>query len=791
MEKKPERTITFLDGAMGTMLQKQGLQTGEKPELLCFTHEDLIEQIHRQYLAAGSQIIYTNTFGANARKLEGSGYGVSQVVCKAVQIARRACAGTGARVALDVGPIGELLEPVGTLTFDEAYSLFEEIVTAGERAGADLVVFETMADLYEVKAAVLAAKERTKLPIFVTMTFEENGRTFTGCCVESMACTLEGLGVDAVGINCSLGPKEIFPLAQRLRCNTSLPMIIKANAGMPSPEDASYDISPREFAEYMREYGKLGVAFLGGCCGTTPEYIAELVRALSGVVCEAHTAPLCSMVCTPSCAVAINEVRVIGERLNPTGRKQMQQALLNQNYPYILNLALKQAEAGADILDLNVGFPGVDEAALMPELVKRIQSVVTTPLQLDSSNPEALEAGLRVYNGKAIVNSVNGEQKVLDTILPLVKKYGAAVIGLTLDQSGIPQTAEERFQIAERILHEARRYGIPSRDVLIDCLTLTVSAQQDQARETLKAVRMVRERLGLHTVLGVSNISFGLPNRELITGSFLTQALEEGLDLPIINPNQSAVMDAIAAFKVLHGEDQNSVRYIERFAQISGKPDRTQEKPAHVVDLPEAIEKGLREEARVLTRACLKDRDELAVIQELLIPALDRVGDRYEKNEIFLPQLMNAAAAACEAFDVIKQRISAKGMPEISKGKIIMATVWGDIHDIGKNIVRTVLENYGYQVIDLGKNVPPLTVVETAQREQVPLVGLSALMTTTLESMRQTIEALRNSGHNCKIMVGGAVLTPEYAQKIGADYYAKDAKQAVDIAKLVFGQENA
>lgn len=791
-----KKDFIFLDGAMGTMLQASGLKLGERPEVLCITEPETIIDIHKQYINAGSDIVYANTFGGNAHKLEGTGHSVDEVITAAVKVAKKACEGTEALAALDIGPIGELLEPSGTLKFEEAYEIFKEMLVSGEKAGADLVVFETMTDLYEVKAAVLAAKENTKLPIFVTMTFEENGRTFTGCTVESMACVLEGLGVDAVGINCSLGPKEIFPLAKRLTEATNLPVVIKANAGLPDPLTNEYDITPELFGEYMKMYSEIGINIAGGCCGTNPDFIKETVKAMPLAKGKRKIVNSVSKLCSPQKMVEITGIRPIGERINPTGKKRFQQALRECDLNYIAERAIEQTDAGAEILDVNVGLPGIDEAETMVKVVKTLQSVTNLPLQIDSSDPKAIEAGLRVFNGKAIVNSVNGEQEVMDKILPIVKKYGASVVGLAMDSNGIPKTAEARIEIAERILKNALSYGIKKEDVFIDCLTLTVSAQQEQAKETLKAVRYVKEQMGLHTVLGVSNISFGLPAREFITCSFLVQAMANGLDLPIINPNQQAVMDAIYSFRVLSGEDKDSVDYIEKFAnrtmtqsepvQAGAGTGKKDEKQGDL-DIAYAVSKGLKEEAAKITEELLKTKTEMEIINELLIPALDRVGERYEKQEIFLPQLINSASASCEAFEVLKKSILKKGTGSVSKGKIILATVKGDIHDIGKNIVKVILENYGYQVIDLGRDVAIEAVVETAKKEDVKLVGLSALMTTTLKSMSDTIDALRNSGHECKIVVGGAVLTPEYAKQIGADCYAKDAKQTVDFAKEVLG----
>lgn len=781
------RNFLFLDGGMGTQLLAAGLQLGQRPELLCFTDPEIVANIHRRYIQAGSDVIYTNTFGANAHKLAGTGYTVEQVVTQAVAVAKKAAEGTAAKVALDIGPIGELLEPLGTLSFEDAYDLFQEMVLAGAAAGADLVVYETMTDLGEVRAAVLAAKENCDLPVYVTMTFEENRRTFTGCTIPAMALTLEGLGVDAMGVNCSLGPKEILPLIREMAEWTDLPLIVKPNAGLPDPETNEYHITPEEFAREMEDFAELGVEILGGCCGTTPDFIRCLTRRLTGKIPALRGRKARHGVCCASKAVETNGVRVIGERINPTGKKRFQQALREHDLNYILNQGIEQQEAGADILDVNVGLPGLDEPQMMVDVVKSLQAMVPLPLQIDSSDPRAIEAGLRHYHGKAIVNSVNGKQEVLDSVLPIVKKYGAAVVGLAMDEKGIPQSAEKRMEIARRILNAALANGIPKEDVFIDCLTLTVSAQQAQAKETLSAVRQVKEELGLHNVLGVSNISFGLPDRIRITENFLVQAMQCGLDLPIINPNQKQIMDAVATFKVLSGEDLDANRYIERFASAAPAAPSPAAAPTGGMDITTAIAKGLKDECRRLTVELLQTKSELEIINELLIPALDQVGERYERQEIFLPQLINSANASCEAFEVIKESILNRGGESVSKGKIVIATVEGDIHDIGKNIVKVILENYGYQVIDLGRDVPVQKVVDAAIEHDAHLVGLSALMTTTVESMRKTIAALHHSGHPCQIMVGGAVLTPEYAREIGADYYAKDARESAEIAKKVLG----
>ena len=779
--------LIILDGGMGTQLQAAGLPMGQAPELWNVTEPEKVTAVHRRYVEAGSKVLYTNTFGVNRLKTARIGHSVRELVEGGVRCARAAAGTEAVRVALDIGPLGQILEPLGTLKFEEAYDIFREIVEAGRDAGADLIVIETMSDLYEVKAAVLAAKENSTLPVWVTMTFEAGGRTFVGTTVSAMGLTLSGLGVDAMGFNCSLGPKELLPMIRELRRWTDKPLILKPNAGLPDPATGEYRITPEEFAAELETAPEDGVQMLGGCCGTTPDFIRVLNAAMQGARMPSPRPERRSGVCSASQTAAFGPVRVIGERINPTGKKRFQQALRENDIDYIVARGIEQQDAGADLLDVNVGLPGINEPEMMTRVVKALQAVVDLPLQIDSSDPAAIEAGLRAVNGKAIVNSVNGKAEVLRSILPICRKYGAAVVGLCMDENGIPQTWQERVAIAKRILDAALAAGIPKEDVLIDCLTLTVSAQQEQAAETLKALRVVREELGLHTVLGVSNISFGLPARENITVSFLTQALYAGLDLPILNPNQTAVMDAVASFRVLSGEDRDSEAYIRRFAAAESESKKTTPAPGKDMNLADCILRGLKAETAAITRRELETRSEMDVINQLLIPALDRVGELYEKQEIFLPQLINAANAACGGFDVIKERIAKSGADSVSKGKIVLATVFGDIHDIGKNIVRVVLENYGYTVIDLGRDVPAETIVETVIREDVKLVGLSALMTTTVKSMADTIAAIRKSGHDCKIMVGGAVLTPDYAAEIGADYYAKDAKQSADIARMVLG----
>lgn len=792
--------IIMLDGGMGTMLQAAGVPMGKVPEALNVTHAEAVIDIHRQYIEAGADIIYANTFSANRYKLSYSDHSVEELVTAGIVNAKKAAADSGrdVAVALDVGPIGELMEPNGSLKFEEAYDMFKEMMTVGAEAGADLIVIETSTDLLEMKAAVLAAKENTSLPVFSTMTFEKNGRTFTGVTVEAAALTLTGLGVDAIGINCSLGPNDIYPLAQRLVEWTPLPVIIKANAGLPNLNSGGYDISAEQFAEQMDQFMDLGVRMIGGCCGTTPEYIREMKKMLSRREAEGRKAARPAFVpraavCSSTQVVEIDGVRVIGERINPTGKKLFKEALLNHNIGYILTQGISQVEAGAHILDVNVGLPKIDEAGLMVEVIKELQGVVDVPLQIDSSHAGVIESGLRIYNGKPIVNSVNGETAVMEKIFPLVKKYGAAVVGLTLDENGIPLLAEERYAVAERIVRKAESYGIPKEDVYIDCLTLTASAQQKEVVETLKAMRLVKERLGVKTVLGVSNISFGLPKRELVNVAFLTLAMAHGLDLPIINPNAAAMMAAIDSFNVLYNRDEGSKYYVDKYSKIVEAEKNSQSaasavKPSDTKSLEYAVLNGIREYAADATRELLKTKQAMEIVNEILIPALDKVGVDFEKGRLFLPQLIQSATTAQEAFDVLKEYMAGqKDVETVSKGKVIIATVKGDIHDIGKNIVKVVMENYGYEMIDLGKDVPIEKVVEAVQKTGAKLVGLSALMTTTVVSMEETIRALHEAGCDCKIWVGGAVLTEDYAKQIGADFYAKDAKQSVDIAKTVLG----
>ena len=793
----------LLDGGMGTMLQAAGLKLGARPEELNITDPALIEGIHGQYAAAGSRIVNANTFGASAHKLTGSAYTLEQVITAGIENCKRACAPYGALTALDVGPLGELLEPSGTLAFEDAVAEYARIVKAGEAAGADLIFFETYTDLYELKAALLAAKENTHLPILASMSFEAGGRTFTGCTVESFAATARGLGADAVGINCSLGPKEIFPMAKRLAeaVPGNFPVFVKPNAGLPRADGSGYDITPQLFALQMKPYRELHLFAAGGCCGTTPEFIKLLNGTFAGCTPgrPAHRMP--SVLCTPVDTVTVDGITVVGERINPTGKKRFQQALREGDMNYVLEQAVSQAEAGAQILDVNVGAPGVDEPVLMEQVVKALQSVTSLPLQLDSSNVEALARGLRVYNGKPIVNSTNGEPEKLAAILPLCKKYGAAIVGLAIDEKGIQPKAADRVAIARRITEAALAAGIPREDIYIDCLTLTASAQQEDVLATVQALEACKKELGVRTVLGVSNISFGLPCRTYLNTTFLTMAMYAGLDLAIMNPSSEEMMAAVYAYNVLTNRDKQSTKYIERFADrvpastalaqaakaVPAASAAEAELTGPYAALMKAVEKGLKGDAAAHTRTLLAEKQPLEVVDEALIPALDIVGAKYEKGTLFLPQLLQAASAAQSAFEEIKTAIAQKGEGSASKGRIVLATVKGDVHDIGKNIVRVILENYGFEVLDLGRDVPVETVVDTVREKDVHLVGLSALMTTTLKSMEETIAALRAAKLDCKIMVGGAVLTPEYAEKIGADWYAKDAKRSADIAKEFFG----
>ena len=764
--------IALLDGATGTQFQLRGLPAGKSPELLNLEDPALVEEIHRAYVEAGSDVVYANTFGANRLKMPDGK--AESIVRAGVEIARRAAGDKF--VALDIGPTGALCEPLGSMTFDEAYAVFAEVVKAG--AGADLIVIETMSDLTELRAALLAARENSSLPVMCSMTFEESGRTFTGVLPEAFALCASPFA-DVVGINCSLGPDKLLPVMRRVAAYTQKPLFIKANAGLPDAK-MNYELSPEAFSALHGEYLEMGVNILGGCCGTTPGHIAALKKLIEGKKPLQRRVKIPAAVCSASRLVPLDRVRIIGERINPTGKKAMKEALLKGDMGYVTARAVEQAEAGADILDVNAGVPGIDEKGSLCEMVRRIQSVTDLPLQIDCTKPDAVEAALRLTQGKAVINSVNAEEKSLSSLLPLAAKYGAAVVGLTVDEEGIPKTAQKRVQLAEKIIARAKEYGIPESDVYIDCLTLTVSAEQEQAQNTLAALKEIRSRHDVHAVLGVSNISFGLPARGAVNAAFLVMAMQAGLDLPIINPNLPEMTAAVAAFNVLSGADKDCREYVEKYAALPAAekaPVKAEDK-----DIYYYISKGLPDAAR-LTEQFLQELKPLEVIDEKLIPALNKVGEDYEKGRIFLPQLISAAEAAKLCFEKVKSVIKGGG---VDKGDIVLATVFGDVHDIGKNIVKTVLQNYGYNVIDLGKNVPPERVVEAVERGKVRLCGLSALMTTTVENMRLTIEMLKKSCPYCKIMVGGAVLTEEYAKEIGADRYCKDAAASARYANAVF-----
>ncbi len=808
----------ILDGALGTMLQKHGLKPGENTVLFGFNNREILKNIHKGYVDAGSHIIFCNSFSINPLKIKEMNMPLDEAVKTCLEIAREATmeATKPVRIAFDMSTLGQLIEPMGSLTFEEAYEAYKETAMSAEKHGADLIIVETMTDLYELKAAVLAIKENTSLPVYVSMSFEENGRTFTGVSLETMVATLEGLKVDAIGINCSLGPIEIYPLAEQLSKLTDLPILVKPNAGLPDPATGKYNIDIDQFASSLASYRNLGVSMVGGCCGTEAEHISKLVANLKELEKEAFNKPSItprSIICSGTKAVELDRVCVVGERLNPTGKKRLQKAFLEEDWDYILKQAIEQVEAGADILDVNVGVPGLDQEKVLPKVIKKIQSVTDTPLQIDSSNPKAIEAALRVYNGKAIVNSVNGEDKNLEEILPIVYKYGAAVIGLTLDEEGIPKTAEKRIEIAKKILSKALSYGIKKEDVYIDCLTLTASAEQAQADETLKAVKIVTHELGLKTTLGVSNISFGLPNRNIVNRTFLTLAMEAGLTLPIIDPNSDDMMSSIYAFNLLKNKDTNSASYINRYSEerstevkastdnaltvktTGSMPSSNDTVPLNdsrnspQVTITASIENGLKESVSASTKELLKSESPLEIINNYLIPALDKVGKEFEKGTIYLPQLIYSAVAAQGGFDIIKEHLAITGESQVSKGTVAIATVKGDIHDIGKNIVKVIMENYGFNIIDLGKDVPPETVVEAVKEHNLQLVGLSALMTTTLESMEETITAIKAVSPNCKVMVGGAVLTEEYSIKIGADFYCKDALASVEAGNIIFNSK--
>ncbi len=781
------KKMLFFDGGMGTLLQKNGLKGGEIPEYLNITDSDAITSIHRAYIDAGSDIITTNTFGANGVKALEWKCSLNEIITAAVTNVKNAIASSGTTrqifTALDMGPTGKLLEPLGDFTFDSAYEAFKAAAVAGEQAGADLVIIETMSDLYEAKAAVLAVKENTDLPVFCTMTFDEKGQTLTGASAAVAAVTLEGLGVDAIGANCGLGPSQIYNIVNEMHEFCSVPIIVQPNAGLPKIVDGCtvFDVDAVMFSSQMEKIARIGVSVMGGCCGTTPEYIRNTVEKCKSVVPNVTENE--NTYITSYCRFAELGKRplIIGERINPTGKKKLKEALRANDMEYIMNEAISQVEAGADVLDINTGLPEICESDMMIAAIKAVTSCATVPLQIDSADPAVLERALRYYNGKPIINSVNGKQETMDLVFPLAAKYGGVVIGLTLDEDGIPATAEGRKLIAERIVSEASRYGIRKKDILIDALTMTVSTGEPEAKTTLEALRLIKD-MGVKTVLGVSNVSFGLPRRELVNSTFFALALNSGLDACIINPCSESMMNAYYSYLVLSGIDDNCAGYIERYNGTVQKITEVTENK----NLYEIIVKGLRDIAYAETEELLKTTEPMAIINQIIIPALNYVGGEFEKGIMFLPQLMTSAATVQNAFEAIKKHIESTGDIPESKGTIILATVKGDVHDIGKNIVKVLLENYGYKVVDLGKDVPEQHVVEAIKNENADLCGLSALMTTTVSSMETTIKAIRQAGLTVKILVGGAVLTEEYAKMIGADAYAKDALAAVEYANKHF-----
>lgn len=783
------KEILFFDGAMGTMLQERGLQTGEIPELWNVTHEDIILDVHKLYLEAGCDIVKANTFGINPFKMEGTGYTCEELTQKGIALVKRAIEETGkkAYTALDIGSLGKLLEPLGELPFEEAYEAFKPVCIAGEQAGADLVLIETMNDTYEIKAAVLAAKENTNLPIVVTMVFDESGKLLTGADMEAAVAMLEGLRVDAIGLNCGFGPDVMKEFLPKLREVCSVPIVVNPNAGLPVVVDGKtcFHVGAEEFASIMTEIAEEGISVMGGCCGTTPAHIKALVESCKGKKPLEISDKGRSVVSSYTHAVVLNDrPKIIGERINPTGKSRLKQALRENDLEYIYKEALAQQDMGAHILDVNVGLPEIDEVAMMKSVLTGLQGITDLPLQIDTSDMEAMEQGMRLYNGKPLINSVNGKKESMDAVFPLVAKYGGMVVCLTLDENGIPETAEGRIQIAKRIIAEAERYGIHKKDLVMDTLCMTISTGQENAKITLDALDYVRNTLGVHTTLGVSNVSFGLPQRELVNTAFYTIALARGLSAGIINPNSEKMMAAYHAYCALNGSDEQCTDYINIYSLQADAPKKASDKKE--VPLYDAVVRGLIDSAYQAAKKELETREPLAVIDEDLIPALDKVGQGFEKKTVFLPQLLMSADAAKAGFDAIKEFLQAKGDTSESKGTIVIATVKGDIHDIGKNIVKVLLENYGFDVIDLGKDVPPETVVEIAKEHHVKLVGLSALMTTTVVNMETTIKLLKEELPDCKVMVGGAVLTQTYADMIGADFYSKDAMGSVRYANELF-----
>ena len=770
-----KENFIYLDGGMGTLLQARGLESGEMPETWNIEYPEVIIDIHRSYFDAGCNVVLANTFGANTLKFDPN-Y-LDRIIGAAIENAKIAAKESKAKqkkwVALDIGPTGKMLKPLGDLHFEEAVGIFAETVRLGVKHGADLIFIETMNDSYETKAALLAAKEYSDLPVFVSNAYGEDGKLMTGATPSAMVAMLEGMGADAIGVNCSLGPKALMPVIGEYLKYSSIPVIVKPNAGMPVVRDGEtcYDLSPSEFASDVSDMMRLGARVVGGCCGTTPEYISELTKETKDFLPVEIEKKHLTLVSSYTHAVEFGERSVlIGERINPTGKPKFREALRQGDFDYILREAIAEEEAGADILDVNVGLPDVDEKEMLYQSVCRIQEVCDLPLQLDSADPVAMEWALRYYNGKAMINSVNGKAESMAAVFPLVKKYGGVLVCLTLDENGIPETAEGRFAIAKKIYDEAARYGIEPKDLIFDPLAMSVGADKNAARETLRAVKLIGEELRCHTSLGISNVSFGLPNRDQINAMFFTMALENGLSAAIINPHSAELMKAYRAYNALSGFDDNFEEYI---SLVSEEKIVTQP----VDSLKRAIVKGLKDQAADMTGRLLEEKAPLDVVNEDIIPALDEVGDGYEKKILYLPNLLMAAEAASAAFGIIKEKMPADKTQ--SKARIILATVKGDIHDIGKNILKLILENYGYEVIDLGKDVEPCRIVSAAVERSADFVGLSALMTTTLPSMETTVKLLRESLPTCRIMVGGAVLTEEYAKKIGADFYGKDAMETV------------
>lgn len=783
--------ILLFDGAMGTQLQDRGLPIGGIPEHFNLTHPEVVEAIHRDYVAAGSDVITANTFQANTTKMAADE--LDETIHTAIALAKKA---EPKYVAYDMGPTGQLLQPMGTLSFDAAYEMFASQAIIAEQAGADLVIIETVADLLEAKIAVLAVKENTKLPVFVTMTYQEDGRTFVGVDPQTATLTLQNLGVDVLGVNCSLGPKELAPIVAKILDYAQIPVMVQANAGLPQMENGEtvYKITPETYVAYTQKLLAQGVAVVGGCCGTTPEFIRQL-RLLIDQTEKVYPEPKSGTFITSglkTLEIGLG-LSLIGERINPTGKPRLKEALRENNISYIIQEAVAQRDAGADILDVNVGLPEIDEAKMMVKTIVELQSLLDLPLQIDSSETAALEAGARHYNGIPLINSVNGKPSSMAKIFPIVAKYGGVILGLCLDDEGIPETAEKRFQIAEKIVHEAGKYGITPDRVMIDPLVLTASAQQEQVPVTLDTIRLVKERLGCKTVVGLSNISFGLPNRALLNGTFLAQAFGAGLDAPIMNPLSDYMMRVVRSLKVFTGQDTNSEDYIanEQNATIAvtvANGSGNQASTDDTLDLKGMIIKGRKELTAAETRKMLETMTPLDIVNTYFIPALDIVGAQFEKGELFLPQLMQSAEATQQAQEVLKAALTKSGQKSESLGRLLLATVEGDIHDIGKNIVKMILENYGYEVVDLGKDVPIETVVETVVTQKIKLVGLSALMTTTVQNMKKTITAIKTVAPDTVFMVGGAVLNEEYREFVGADYYAKDAMASVDITQKFFKQ---